>query len=97
MLTQRFLRLGIAASVLALAGCAPAVSSSIGIGSGPSFHLSASPCTSFGTSNTIEAQSASRAFAWLGQISALQAKYSLGHSDVRAQRESWKRVAAGRC
>jgi hypothetical protein len=100
---QRLLRFGAVAAGLSLAACAP------GFGMGPGVQVGVSPAgqLSLGSSSCLLNGSAygtqgmsrlsNSAFSFAPKIARLQARFSLGHADRTAQRESWKQIAAGGC
>jgi hypothetical protein len=96
------LRLCALASGLVLAGCATSFGPSLGVSVAPGarLELGVSSCSPLGVHASRAGMSVSpvaQALERLDRVAAIQAKHSLGSSDIRVKRASWKRLAASGC
>ena len=103
MLMTKSLRVFALSCGLALAGCAPTLGSGVQIGLGPShaLEIANASCSLGGGQNAsvpfARLSTSASAFGVMQKINAIQAKFTMGLQDVRAQSEGWKRIARGEC
>lgn len=106
MRKPRLVQLCAVAAGLALAGCAPSFGSfgpgvQIGMTPGAGLQIAPTSCSLLSTQSpaglAVTTSRSASAFGVMNKISALQAKFMLSSSDVRARTESWKRLASGDC
>ncbi|HEV2146609.1 MAG TPA: hypothetical protein VGR37_04265 [Longimicrobiaceae bacterium] len=99
--TRRLFRLGAVAAGLALAGCAPTFGPGLQLGVNPmgDVSLGTGSCFLTGSGYAVPHGMSRTAapFSVLNRISQIQARFSLGHSDVRSRMESARRIASGDC
>jgi hypothetical protein len=103
MLTTKSLRLSALSCGLILAGCAPSFGPGVQMGLGPTsgLEIANASCSLSGGQNSAlpftRLSTSASAFGVMQKINAIQAKYTMGMQDVRAQSEGWKRLAKGEC